>query len=121
MKNILKNLTIAGLIVLSLGSCKKEFLDTIKLGAQAEDSFYASDDDLVKASIAMYSPLWQYHYNWGRTTFNNETTDDAVDRELLQYQDYSFDSNHFLFIAFHTRFYCTTKTTTAYYRRNGMD
>jgi len=82
---------------LSLGSCEKEFLDTVKIGAQAEDSFYATDGDLIKASTAMYSPLWQYHYNWGRTTFNNESTDDAVDRELLQYQNYTFDASHFLF------------------------
>lgn len=97
MKKILKNITIAGLVVLSLGSCKKDFLDTVKIGAQAEDSFYASDNDLTKASIAMYSPLWQYHYNWGRTVMGDECTDDAVDRELLMFQDYSFDAGHFLF------------------------
>lgn len=97
MKNLFKQIIITGVLVLSLGSCSEDYLDTVKIGAQAEDSFYASDSDLIKASTAMYSPLWQYHYNWGRTTFNNESTDDAVDRELLQYQDYTFDSGHFLF------------------------
>jgi len=97
MKNLLKKIMITGIVALSLGSCSEEFLDTVTIGAQSEDSFYASDADLIQASTAIYAPLWQYHYNWGRTTFNNQTTDDAVDRELLQYQDYTFDSGHFLF------------------------
>ena len=97
MKNIIKNITITGLLVISLGSCTDEFLDTVKLGAVAEESFYTTDNDLIQASVAMYAPMWEYHYNWARSNFGDLSTDDAVDREMLQFQGYYFDSGNFLF------------------------
>ena len=86
-----------GLIAVGFSSCTKEFLETVKIGEQTEDSFYSTNDELIKASNALYAPLWEYHYNWGRVTHYSATTDDAVDREDLQYHTFSFDATHFLF------------------------
>ncbi len=97
MKRFIKYIMYTGLLAVSFSSCKKEFLDTVKIGEQTEDSFYSNDDELVKSSNALYAPLWEYHYNWGRVTHGSATTDDAIDREDLQYHTYSFDATHFLF------------------------
>lgn len=97
MKKIIKNILFLGLVFIGFSSCTKEFLDTVKIGEQTEGSFYTSDEELVTASNALYAPLWEYHYNWGRVTHNSATTDDALDREDLQYHNYTFDATHFLF------------------------
>ena len=96
MKN-LRNILLAGLVIFSLTACDEEFLDTVKIGEQTAESFYSNDAELIKAANACYSPMWEYHYNWGRTTFGNSTTDDAVDREDLKMREYSFDATAFLF------------------------
>ncbi|WP_282015710.1 RagB/SusD family nutrient uptake outer membrane protein [Marinifilum flexuosum] len=96
MKN-LRNILIAGLVIFSMTACDEEFLDTVKIGEQTAGSFYSNDAELIKAANACYAPLWEYHYNWGRTTFGNSTTDDAVDREDLKMREYSYDATAFLF------------------------
>lgn len=88
---------MAGLVVFSLTACDEEFLDTVKIGEQTSGSFYSNDAELIKAANACYSPLWEYHFNWGRTTFGNSTTDDAVDREDLKMREYTYDATAFLF------------------------
>ncbi|WP_209319916.1 RagB/SusD family nutrient uptake outer membrane protein [Ancylomarina longa] len=96
MKN-LKNILIAGLVVFSMTACDEEYLDTVKIGEQTSGSFYSNDAELIKAANACYAPMWEYHYNWGRTSFGNSTTDDAVDREDLKMREYTFDATAFLF------------------------
>jgi hypothetical protein len=96
MKN-LRNILLAGLVIFSMTACDEEFLDTVKIGEQTAGSFYSNDAELIKAANACYSPLWEYHYNWGRTTFGNSTTDDAVDREDLKMREYTYDATAFLF------------------------
>lgn len=100
MKKIFRNILLTGLAVLSLGSCKKEFLDTVKIGEPAEDGFYSNDEDLVTASNSLYSAMWEYHYNWGRSILGTFTSDDAIHREAnyAQFDDYSFNSTHFFFL-----------------------
>lgn len=93
----MKNIFMIALLTLGMGACSEDFLDTVKIGEQTKDSFYANDSDLLKAANACYSPLWEYHYNWGRTTFGNSTTDDAVDREDLKMREYTFIATDFLF------------------------
>ncbi|PWJ40800.1 RagB/SusD family nutrient uptake outer membrane protein [Sediminitomix flava] len=90
------NILVLGLGLASFNSCSDEFLDTTKIGEQAEDSFYSTDTDLIKASNALYSPLWEYHYNWGRHTHGNSSTDDGLDREDLGYHEFTYNSTHFL-------------------------
>ncbi|MBR8533986.1 RagB/SusD family nutrient uptake outer membrane protein [Carboxylicivirga sediminis] len=97
MKNI-KNILLAGLLVFAFGACSEDFLDTKKIGEQTEDSFYSNDAELIKAANACYAPLWEYHYNWGRTSMNNSSTDDAVDREDLQLREFTYNAGHFLFL-----------------------
>ncbi|MCG8579914.1 MAG: RagB/SusD family nutrient uptake outer membrane protein [Bacteroidales bacterium] len=97
MKKI-KNILLAGLIIFAVGACSEDFLDTDKIGEQTEGSFYSNDAELIKAANACYAPLWEYHYNWGRTSMNNSSTDDAVDREDLQLREFTFNSGHFLFL-----------------------
>ncbi|MBI9064698.1 MAG: RagB/SusD family nutrient uptake outer membrane protein [Marinilabiliaceae bacterium] len=96
MKNI-KNIFLAGLILFSLGACNEDYLETVKIGEQTAGSFYSNDAELIKAANACYAPLWEYHFNWGRTTFGNSTTDDAVDREDLKMREFTFDATAFLF------------------------
>lgn len=96
MKKI-RNIIVAGLLIFSLGACDEDYLDTVKIGEQTSDSFYSNDAELVKAANACYAPMWEYHYNWGRTSFGNSTTDDAVDREDLKMREYTYDATAFLF------------------------
>ena len=93
-----KNILLASLIVFAVGACSEDYLDTDKIGEQTEGSFYSNDAELIKAANACYAPLWEYHYNWGRTSMNNSSTDDAVDREDLQLREFTFNSGHFLFL-----------------------
>jgi hypothetical protein len=96
MKKI-RNIILAGLLIFSLGACDKDYLDTVKIGEQTSGSFYSNDAELVKAANACYAPMWEYHYNWGRTSLNNSTTDDAVDREDLALRQFTYDATAFLF------------------------
>ena len=96
MKKI-RNIILAGLLIFSLGACDEDYLDTVKIGEQTSESFYSNDAELIKAANACYSPMWEYHYNWGRTSFGNSTTDDAVDREDLKMREYTYDATAFLF------------------------
>jgi len=96
MKKI-RNIIVAGLLIFSLGACDEDYLDTVKIGEQTSDSFYSNDAELIKAANACYAPMWEYHYNWGRTSFGNSTTDDAVDREDLKMREYTYDATAFLF------------------------
>ncbi|MEH0158205.1 hypothetical protein V6R21_29325 [Limibacter armeniacum] len=96
MKNLYKMLAL-GLITVSLSACSEDFLETEKIGEPTASSFYSGDVDLVEASNALYAPLWQYHYNWARNTFANLVTDDGLDRELLNFHEFTFDETHFLF------------------------
>ena len=96
MKKI-RNIILAGLLIFSLGACDEDYLDTVKIGEQTSESFYSNDAELVKAANACYAPMWEYHYNWGRTSFGNSTTDDAVDREDLKMREHTYDATGFLF------------------------
>ncbi len=96
MKKI-KNILLAGLMVFAAGACSEDYLDTVKIGEQTEDSFYSNDAEIIKAANACYAPLWEYHYVWGRTSINNSSTDDAVDREDLKLREFTFDATAFLF------------------------
>ena len=95
--NKIRNIIVAGLLIFSLGACDEDYLDTVKIGEQTSESFYSNDAELIKAANACYAPLWEYHYNWGRTSFGNSTTDDAVDREDLKMRDHTYDATAFLF------------------------
>lgn len=87
---------LVGILIL-FNACKKDFLDTVKIGEQTSGSFYSNDDELIKAATACYAPLWEYHYNWARTDLESYTTDEAVRREPLGFNDYTFDATQYLF------------------------
>ncbi|MCU4162903.1 RagB/SusD family nutrient uptake outer membrane protein [Carboxylicivirga caseinilyticus] len=96
--NKIKNIFLAGLMVFAAVACSEDYLDTDKIGEQTEGSFYSNDAELITAANACYAPMWEYHYNWGRTSINNSSTDDAVDREDLPLREFTFDASHFLFL-----------------------
>lgn len=96
MKKILNIIAVG--VFLFLSACTEDFLDTNALGEQTAGSFYATEEELMQATTACYSPLQHYIYNWSRTDLASYTTDDAVRREQNYSLDsYGFDANGLLF------------------------
>ncbi len=95
MKKI-KNILIFSVLIF-FSACSEDFLDTIKIGEQTSATFYATDDELVKAANACYAPLWHYVYNWARTDLSSYPTDESIRRESNGLHEYTFTAVDLLF------------------------
>ncbi|MEE1945831.1 RagB/SusD family nutrient uptake outer membrane protein [Pedobacter sp. KR3-3] len=56
------------LLLMVLGSCKKDWVDTKPNGTPTTAYFWQSDDDVKKATAALYVPM-RYESTWGRDLF----------------------------------------------------
>jgi hypothetical protein len=72
------NYIFIALLLLSASACKKNWIDTKPNGAPTTAFFWKSEDDIIKATAALYVPM-RYESTWGRDLFwVQNASDDLV-------------------------------------------
>lgn len=72
------NYIFIAFLFLSISSCKKNWIDTKPNGSPTTAFFWKSEDDIIKATAALYVPM-RYESTWGRDLFwVQNASDDLV-------------------------------------------
>ena len=110
MKQIITYSSIIFALIISLVSCKKDFLDINPLVGSTEANFYQNEDDAISATIAYYNNLQQEvsplqglgglapHFRWYFGDVISDDTDkggsgDGDEPDLLKFESFQGTSD----------------------------
>ena len=116
MKQIITYSSIIFAVIISLVSCKKDFLDINPLVGSTEANFYQNEDDAISATIACYNNLQQEvtplqglgglapHFRWYFGDVVSDDTDkggssDGDEPDLLKFESFQGTSDSKLLLA----------------------